>query len=89
MQRVVDPVATALLGDFVRGAFRSQVGGEGFWVRDAGEVGAFEDVLVVGFGGEEEGRGFGTDGCYTKCRMLENLSGLIGLENGQRKGLDR
>lgn len=44
------------------GAFRGEVGGKGFGVGDAGEVGAFEDVLVVGFAGEEEGGGFGVDG---------------------------
>lgn len=44
------------------GPFRREIRGEGFGVRDAGEVGAFEDVLVVGFAGEEEGGGFGIDG---------------------------
>ena len=36
------------------GAFGGQVCGEFRWIRDAGEMCAFEDVLVVGFGGEEE-----------------------------------
>ena len=44
-------------------AFGGEVCGEGFRVGDAGEVRAFEDVLVVGFGCEEKGRGFcGDDG---------------------------
>ena len=67
LQGVVDPVAAALLGDFVGGALRGEVGGEGFGVGDAGEVGALEDVLVVGLAGEEEGGGFGVDG---GCRVL-------------------
>jgi len=46
-----------LLGDFVRGAFGGQARGEGVWEFDAREVVAFEEVLVVGFGGEEEGVG--------------------------------
>jgi len=48
----------------VGGALGGEVGGEGFGVGDAGEVGAFEDVLVVGFRGQEEGRGFGVYGCF-------------------------
>ena len=64
MEGGVDAVATPLLGDFVGRAFGAEVGGEGLGVGDAREVGAFEDVLVVGLGGEEEGRGFGADdGC--------------------------
>ncbi len=64
LKGVVDAIATALFGDLVGGALGGEVGGEGFGVGDAGEVGAFEDVLVVGFRGQEEGRGFGVYGCF-------------------------
>ena len=46
-----------MLGDFVGRAFGGQAVGEGIRVGDAGEVVAFEQVLVVGFGREEEGVG--------------------------------
>ncbi len=64
MQCRVYTIAAPLFGDFVRGAFRGKVRGEGFGIGDAGEVGAFENILVVGFGGEEEGGGFGGDDGY-------------------------
>ena len=63
MQSSIDAVSTTLLGDLVRRTFRREVCGKGFGVRDTGEVSAFENVLVVGFGGEEKGRRFGIDDC--------------------------
>jgi len=65
LKGVVDPIAAALFGDLVGGAFGSEVGGEGFGVGDAGEMGAFEDVLVVGFRGQEE---CGRFEVYGSCR---------------------
>lgn len=70
----------------MRGAFGSQVGGEGLGVGDAGEVGAFEDVLVVGFGGEEEGGSFGTAGRYTKQKKSENLVSWLDCKAGKGGG---
>ena len=55
LQGGVDAVAAALLGDLVRGALAGEVGAEFLRVGDAGEAGAVEEVLVVGFGGEEQG----------------------------------
>ena len=63
LQGCVDAVTTALLGNLVRSAFGREVGGEGFGIGHAGEVGAFDDVLVVGFRGKEKRRRFGVDDC--------------------------
>ena len=65
----------------MRGAFRGEICGEGFRVGDAGEVGAFEDVLVVGFAGEKERGGFRVDGGL-KSRML------AGKKRGSREDRD-
>lgn len=54
LERGVDAVATALLGDFVGGALGGEIGGELLWVVDAGEAGTVDEVLVVRFRGEEE-----------------------------------
>ena len=51
MEGGVDAIAATLLGDFVGGAFGGQIRRQGFRIGDAGEVGTFEDVLVVGFRG--------------------------------------
>jgi len=45
----------------VRGAFGGEIRRQCFGIGNAGEVCAFKDVLVVGFGGEKKGRGFGVD----------------------------
>ena len=45
------------------GAFGGEVGGKGFGIGDAGKVGAFKNVLVIGFGGKEKGGGFRVDDC--------------------------
>ena len=86
MESVVDSVPPALLGDLVGGAFGRQVGGEGFGVGDAGEVGAFEDVLVIGFGGKEEGRGLGCEGGCLWIALLVDSSEVGFLLGGERGG---
>lgn len=68
VEGVVDPVASALLGDLVRRPFGRQVGRERFGIRHAGEVGALEDVLVIRLGREEKGGRLGVDGCFDSNR---------------------
>ena len=86
LEGVVDAVAAALLGDLVGGAFGREIGRESFGVGDAGEVGALEDVLVVGFGGEEEGGGLGGEGGWVGGAVVSLVHWLevVGFGWGER-----
>lgn len=59
LKRHVDAIPPTLFGDFMRGPFRCQVGRKSFGVRNARKMRAFQDVLIIRFGREEQSRSLG------------------------------